>query len=218
MIHDKQFIEALDLETDVPVIYDVGANVGEWSQAVLEKWPDAYIYAFEPNPEACIEYRKRVKEHGFLYDIALSNYVGTSKLYYNGGPDVLASLSKRDLSYQNQEHGIHVIDVRTDILKNYIIACSLLKIDVEGHEIDVLRGLGQTLNPTYVKNIYWEYNSCALDTRTFFKDFWDLLTPAGYDIYQIVGTRFQHIPEYHPRLEDFASHRDFFAKKKYGIT
>ena len=44
-----------------------------------------------------------------------------------------------------------------------------VKIDVEGHELDVLEGFGDLINK--IKLIQFEFGGCNIDTRTFFKIF-----------------------------------------------
>ena len=68
----------------------------------------------------------------------------------------------------------------------------LLKIDVEGHELDVLRGAKETLEADRIDIVQFEFGGCNLDTRTNFQDFYYLLkeqyrfalfivTPAGFE-------------------------------------
>ena len=44
------------------------------------------------------------------------------------------------------------------------------KIDVEGHEMDVLKGIGDKISN--IKLIQFEFGGCNIDTRCFFQDFW----------------------------------------------
>jgi hypothetical protein len=65
----------------------------------------------------------------------------------------------------------------------------LLKIDVEGHELSVLRGATKTMERGLIKVVQFEFGGCNLDTRTnlqdffyFFKEFKfviGLVQPAG---------------------------------------
>lgn len=61
----------------------------------------------------------------------------------------------------------------------------ILKIDTEGHELAVLRGAHGLLARGAVGYIQFELGVANLDTRTFLKDFVDLLEP-GYRIYRIL--------------------------------
>jgi FkbM family methyltransferase len=166
-----------------------------------------------------MELTRNVDEFGagvYLNEVALSNREGTLILNHAGGTDQSASLHKRDLGYA----GVNLHPQGTAVPVSRLIdhlpersVVDLLKIDAEGHELFVMLGAGEKLIPSRVTNIQWEINSCALDSRTFFKDFWTMLTERGYSISQInsEGVVQPPIARYDPSLEDFAAHREFLA-------
>jgi hypothetical protein len=67
-------------------------------------------------------------------------------------------------------------------------------MDVEGHELDVLMGGLNTL--TLAQVVQFEFGGCNIDTRTFFQDFWYLLTDAGFALYRISDSGPVRIPQY----------------------
>ncbi len=72
----------------------------------------------------------------------------------------------------------------------------LLKIDVEGHELDVLHGAGRMFAAGAIGMAAFEFGGCNIDTRTFFIDFYEFfrergmrvarVAPSGY-LYEIAG-------------------------------
>src|SRR5260370_30375013 len=66
----------------------------------------------------------------------------------------------------------------------------LLKIDVEGHELDVLNGGKNMFSKSAIDMVTFEFGGTHIDTRTFFKDFFYFfqdhqmriarITPTGY--------------------------------------
>ena len=58
-----------------------------------------------------------------------------------------------------------------------------MKIDVEGHELDVLKGFGDLIVKT--KLVQFEFGGTNIDTRTFFQDFWYFFTKKNFRIYRI---------------------------------
>ena len=55
--------------------------------------------------------------------------------------------------------------------KNQDQLIDYVKIDVEGHELDVLEGFGELINK--IKLIQFEFGGCnIIDTELFFQDFW----------------------------------------------
>ena len=61
-----------------------------------------------------------------------------------------------------------------------ISVVDFMKIDVEGHELFVLRGLGELLSQRRVRAFTFEFGAANVNSRTFFREFWDLIHPAGY--------------------------------------
>ena len=55
----------------------------------------------------------------------------------------------------------------------------LLKIDVEGHELDVLRGGEATFSRRGVRLVTFEFGGCNIDTRTYVRDFWYFFMDFG---------------------------------------
>ena len=74
-------------------------------------------------------------------------------------------------------------------------------MDVEGHELDVLKGGFKTL--ALAKVVQFEFGGCNIDTRTFFQDFWYLLTEAGFQIHRISEGGPIHISHYSEQEECF---------------
>ena len=89
-----------------------------------------------------------------------------------------------------------------------------LKVDVEGHELDVFSGAKDALRKGSIKNIQFEFGGCNIDTRTFFQDFWYLLTGYGYTLYRIMpdGSLYR-INNYAEKLEAFIC-TNYFAEIK----
>ena len=85
-------------------------------------------------------------------------------------------------------------------------------MDIEGHELHALRGAARILKRRGVDAIEFEFGSANVNSRTFFRDYFDLLTAAGFAISRIApgGTLFP-VRIYHERLEYFRGATNYLA-------
>lgn len=159
------------------VVFDIGANIGIVS--VLQARRNAVVYAFEPNPDCYRRLLKTIavnalegKIHAF--NLAVSDLVGTGEMQLEkkggttGGKVVIGGVTRPS----NASVNVTALDKMVPALN--VTQIDLLKIDVEGAEVEVLRGAAQTLLLT--KRIILEYHSRALLERVE-----TLLKPYGFE-------------------------------------
>jgi hypothetical protein len=97
----------------------------------------------------------------------------------------LTSVYKRKIKAGEFKEIDRVEFIRLDdyIEKNNIGGIDLLKIDVEGHELSVLKGLGKYLNKNFIKIIQFEFGGCSVDSGVSLKELLEIFN--GYKIYRI---------------------------------
>ena len=79
---------------------------------------------------------------------------------------------------------------------------NFLKIDVEGHELYVLKGLGRYLDAKFIDIIQFEYGGTNFDSKINLKDFFDLLELNNFVIHKIMPRHLE--PKvYKPEYENF---------------
>jgi len=138
------------------VAIDVGANVGEISYFFMTLGIDE-IQAFEPNPKAFAELEKLAPHVITAHRIALSSVQGKAELLvpfdrelgeHNSG---LSTLSPEWLDYLHDtrntvDHSAEATAVTLEKLDSYKFDnVKIIKIDVEGHESEVLLGALDTI-------------------------------------------------------------------------
>lgn len=189
---------------DNPTIIDGGANKGDWTAAAQAFWPSGAYFLFEPSPQNQDILRKRFSGVEIIGD-ALSDRSGRAELYANFEGSTLASLHKRSLEHHNIAHE-KVADINTTTIDEFcksrhLEKIDILKLDIEGHELQALRGALFILPKT--KLIQFEMGGCNIDSRTFFRDFWQLLSPLGFSIYRITPFGPKKINTYTEQQESF---------------
>lgn len=198
--------------TDKPfVLFDAGANKGQYATQALALLGDrVQAHCFEPSPKTFAELSANLagKTQVKLLNFGLSSQPGELKLYSHLGGSAEASLTKRDLSHWGIEQNIvETVALRTldDYCQETVTTrIDFLKIDVEGHEIEVLRGASKMLGERRIRFVQFEFGSPDIESRTFFKDIFHFLNP-NYRIYRIVYQGLVPIDAYSEFHETFAT-------------
>ena len=176
---------------DPPTVVDVGAHVGEWTSAVLAVAPTASIYALEPAADPYRELVARVGQRSRTFQLGLSDEPGELPLWAPPNAPALASLHRRDLRQfgMTVEQGASVTLTTLDrfCAEENIEHIHLLKLDAEGHELAILRGATHKLNARAIDAIQFEFGGCNLDSRTYIRDFRNILVTHGYRLYRILS-------------------------------
>jgi FkbM family methyltransferase len=146
----------LDLDLAAGVVVDVGANEGNFTAAMLDLAPDASVIAAEPSPgpRERLAARFAGDPRVTIVDKALSLYNGTAEFNITAH-DHNSSLHE-PLHHMPEFYGdsgwsvVKRIEVATTTLDDLVgdRDVSVLKLDVQGGEMDVLRGGSGTLART----------------------------------------------------------------------
>ncbi|HEX5707058.1 MAG TPA: FkbM family methyltransferase [Pyrinomonadaceae bacterium] len=198
---------------DSPVVFDVGANVGHYTQLVLRHVPHARVYAVEPSRVAYDELRRNVggDERVKTFRLGLSDTDRTVALHsYTADGQETTLLSSIDPRLPTQvvrveTSAVEEIEVQTlDHLceSEHVERIDFLKLDVEGHEPAILRGARRMLEEGRVSLIQFEFGPANIYSRTYFYDFWTLLS-ARYDIFRIIPKGIVRVPSYGEHHEVF---------------
>ena len=99
--------------------------------------------------------------------------------------------------------------------ENNIEKIHLLKVDVEGNELCVFKGGGDIIASARAEIIQFEFGGSNIDSRTYFRDFWELLS-SKYRLYRILKDGFAKIERYSELDEVFVMTN--FLAVSYGIV
>lgn len=185
------------------LVLDVGANIGFFS-ITLARLSGISLLAFEPDRQNFQSLGKSIAEYAlgsriYPYMIALSDTTGTGSLY-------LSDLAPTDHKLINtrSSRSIEIALARLDDFFSQHVdlaktPVSLIKIDVQGAELLVLRGMHQTLRANNYPPILVEYSP-------------DDLIQAGvspvdfFGAFETLGYRPHTLPELKPRHPDWFIH------------
>jgi FkbM family methyltransferase len=197
------------------VIFDVGANKGQYSSHIIQEMPGSKkvsLHIFEPS-RANIQILQnkfdssKYPGHQFIVNpLALSDINANEYLYTDEQGSDLGSLLNLKLPIrpfdESKKELVETIKLDDYCIKNAVKAIDLLKIDVEGAEYKVLIGALEVINQKRIKHIQFEFGAGNITARIFFHDFWDLLSDK-YHFFQVLSGGLIPIKEYNTDLEIF---------------
>ncbi|HEY9140895.1 MAG TPA: FkbM family methyltransferase [Bryobacteraceae bacterium] len=193
-------------------LFDVGANCGQFLNLALDCLRSRKVdaHCFEPGLRAFELLCKAAANRSgvFVNNCALGKTAGRLPLFYDAEASVHASLTRRDLTHQgidmNQSEIVEVQTVDQYCLSRKIRRIDLLKIDVEGHELDVLEGAGEMFRRSAVEFVTFEFGNANVDARVFMKDYFAFFQACGMRIARITPTGYCHeLIKYKESLEQF---------------
>lgn len=188
-----------------PLVVDVGLNRGEWTLQVLSHAPQAHVHAFEIVPQTFEHAQKMLgsKENVHLNNLGLSSQAGELTVAYLPHNDTGSSISGAPWNVESAAMQCAVDRFDSYVDRNDLGPIDLMKIDVEGHEFDVLLGAKETLDKGLIETIQFEYGKHTIFSRRNLKDFYDILSGLGYEIGRL-----------HPGFVDFKDY-DFQTDENY---
>jgi FkbM family methyltransferase len=214
---DEGFQHSLALLPRGGVAFDVGAHIGIWSLLAARRAQASRIHAFEPVPR---QY-ERLRAHAALNhvtSIVINNCAvgaenGSTSFFavYEGNTGA-SSLARR----HDDDVEIHtdVITLDTYVEKNGIERVDVMKIDVEGAEILVLRGARQLLSSEQAPVIFFEADDrLAASFQSSMQAVRQLLVECGYDIYRWHRSRYVPV-----EAGEEHEHEDLFALKPRHVA
>lgn len=171
------------VDFDPKVVFDVGANEGDWSVLVRQILPAADLHAFEVVDET---YRKLVAKVGpgpkfFANPFGLSNESGHIQIHVYGRSNRLSSY----LPYPHGDHEVIPCPVMAGgayLLEKGIEHIDLLKVDVEGAERLVLNGFEEALCEHRIDVVQFEYGKASILSHYLLRDYYQLFEQRGYSV------------------------------------
>lgn len=145
------------------VCVDIGCHKGEIFDLFIKQSPSQKHYGFEPIPSFYKNLKKKYKQH-YIFNYALSNKNGETEFQYVKNAPAYSGIKNRKYSIENPE--IETIKVPLKKLDDVLTSkVDFMKIDVEGGELDVLKGAKNTIL-TYKPIIIFE---CGLGASDYYQ-------------------------------------------------
>ena len=140
-IQDPEISFAMNAISQKRRFIDIGANIGMYSYCLSSQYE--HVESFEPDTKITNMLKATQLKNVRIHHTALSKKTGTKTLYIpieNGELNISrASLEKHPVACETRE-------INTKTLDSFnFVDVDLIKIDVEGHELDVILGARKTI-------------------------------------------------------------------------
>ena len=211
----EQWILAATNNLDLKVIFDVGANIGEWSKQAIKNFPKSNLHCFELSKTTYETLQVNITFlNASLNNVGLSNE--NSEIQYkdygkNSGVNTLlvnATFHDKNIKPKMRRGKVIIGDDYCE--NNNIMFIDYLKVDVEGAEHLVFLGFSKFLAEKRIRIIQFEYGYTHGDAKFLMRDFYELLTQYGYIIGKLRKGRVE-FKEWEYRFNDFDSGPNYIA-------
>ena len=206
--HKKKIIKKItetQKNTNIEIIFDIGGHRGESIELFLKNLNVQKIYSFEPSElnfkfllKTTESLQKKFKNTSiFLENFAVGNLNKNIELNYlnETSSSTIRSLNVKSKYFQkkekyfgkliNKKYQVKQIEFKDYLKKKNINRIDLLKIDTEGYELEVLRGLKDSIKNVSIILFEHHYDDMVIKDYTF-SDIHDLLIGNGFQkIYKI---------------------------------
>lgn len=193
-----------------PLFLDAGANEGNYAAVVLKAFHDCDVHCFEPNPPTFARLAERFGRDARvrLNRVAVGEAAAVAEIfdYAEREGSSHASLYAEVLTTQHRAElltrtAVPVIRLDDYIRENQLSEISLLKLDLEGHELAAIKGAEATIRERLVAVVHFEFNEMNVISRTFLRDFYTAL--PGYAFFRLRQDGLIPLGPYNARHEVF---------------
>lgn len=151
-----------DASINNPVIFDIGSNIGTWTLLAKAIFPQAAIHAFEPLKQHALSFKKNCHSlnNVHLHEYCAGNENSTGIINVSSFSDSSSLLEATPLEYEYYnikkigEEKVAIKRLEDLINENALPLPDIIKLDVQGFELEALKGMGPLL--TDVKYIICE--------------------------------------------------------------
>jgi FkbM family methyltransferase len=188
------------------LIFDVGANKGEWSLLASQMSPRCIIHSFEivPSTYKSLELATKNIENIVTVNSGLSNENGTIPINIGPHSDTSTAYKINAMEYHNQyynqEIDCTVIKASDYLIEKNVAHIDFVKIDVEGMDLKVIEGFEEALNS--VQAIQFEYGVFNIASHDLLADFFCYLKKRDFVVGKIFPKYVQFM-EYDAHMENF---------------
>jgi len=184
------------------VVFDVGANVGQWSSVAVELLRNADIHAFELVPTTARALTERFADEARVHTngFGLADFEASIDVQVHAFTPNISFIETSEAALPTER--CHVMRGDDYAVGHGITHIDFLKVDAEGADHLVLRGFDRLLRSSQIDVVQFEYARFALTTHFLLADFYEMFAGFGFRVGKIYPTTVAFRP-YRVEDEDF---------------
>jgi FkbM family methyltransferase len=174
----------LQLNSNPVTVIDVGANIGEVSFSFANNYPNATVYGFEPHPTT---FQKLKRNHALnsFKNLHLQNLglgAQTGEVHFEEREIGNPGMNRVTSNPERSAHRITITTLDSFVTEKQVSSVSIIKIDVEGYEHEVLKGASAILT-NHKPILFIELDdSNLMEQGSNASDFIEFIESFGYTI------------------------------------
>lgn len=189
--------DEVPLRRDYQAILDVGANKGQFALYARHRWPDAEVHCFEPlaGPRAALEALFRDDQHVRVHADAVGAASGEAQIHVSRRDDSssllrISQLQSSRFPGTEEERIEEVVVIALDevFVTPALPRPVLLKLDVQGYELEVLRGAEHLLGSVDTILVECSFEE-FYEGQPLFDEIYRHLCDRGYRIAEMADFR-----------------------------
>jgi len=191
----------------IKVAIDVGGNVGRYAELIARNNPEVRLFSLEPHPVTYRALKASAARFGY---VAVNSAAGAENGHINLYDHASSDGSEHASILRDVIEGVHgsaatyhrVLMTTLDafIEERGIDRVTLLKVDTEGNEFQVLSGARRAISEGRIELIHFEFNVTNVVSRVFMRDFYQLL--IGYRLFRMLPDGVVALPPYGLNVAD----------------
>lgn len=221
----KHFLKTSKKEKKI--LFDIGANIGSWSNLAFKQDQNLSIFAFEPIKKTYINLKNNLINHGKKIKIinkAISNEVGEFDMYNFGENEGINSFFNNPFSDQDSKYTHTKIEkvftTTIDIFceENQIEKIDYIKCDTEGNDFNVILGCKEMFRKNNIGILQFEYNWRWIGAKSYIKNVFDEFENTNYIIGKLTPKKVKFIEKWNPELEKFYESNYLIVNKSHLVN
>ena len=191
--------------TQPKIIFDVGANIGQYAEMAHAACPNARIFSFEPVSSTYDLLSKNLASNNQVECIQKGLFKESKKIsiHIYPGNEHSSLHDIKGVAYDVvKKEEIETITGDQFIAEKGIEKIDLLKLDVEGAEMDALVGFASALSNKQIRLAQFEYGYINITSKILLADYYDFFEKYGYIIGKIYPKTVE-FKKYEHKHEDF---------------